>query len=61
MDEIETRLAARLSALRAERGWSLDELAKRSSVSRWVDSVIMQRGLGDGDSNSPESDPKREK
>ncbi|MBX2830130.1 MAG: helix-turn-helix domain-containing protein [Rhodospirillales bacterium] len=34
MDDIEKRLAARLSALRAERGWSLDELAKRSSVSR---------------------------
>ncbi|WP_430474817.1 helix-turn-helix domain-containing protein [Thalassospira lucentensis] len=34
MDEIETRLATRLSSLRAERGWSLDELAKRSSVSR---------------------------
>ncbi len=34
MDEIETRLATRLSGLRAERGWSLDELAKRSSVSR---------------------------
>lgn len=28
------RLAARLSSLRAERGWSLDELAKRSQVSR---------------------------
>lgn len=34
MDDIEKRLAARLSSLRSERGWSLDELAKRSSVSR---------------------------
>jgi len=34
MDDIETRLAARLSSLRSERGWSLDELAKRSAVSR---------------------------
>lgn len=34
MDEIETRLADRLAALRAERGWSLDALATRSQVSR---------------------------
>ncbi|WP_417826989.1 helix-turn-helix domain-containing protein [Thalassospira povalilytica] len=34
MEEIETRLARRLSQLRTERGWSLDELAKRSGVSR---------------------------
>lgn len=34
MEEIETRLARGLSQLRTERGWSLDELAKRSGVSR---------------------------
>ncbi|WP_417829427.1 helix-turn-helix domain-containing protein [Thalassospira sp.] len=34
MDEIETRLAHRLASLRAERGWSLDELAQKSGVSR---------------------------
>jgi len=34
MDEIETRLAQRLAALRSERGWSLDELAQKSAVSR---------------------------
>jgi transcriptional regulator with XRE-family HTH domain len=28
------RLAERLRALRGERGWSLDELARRSGVSR---------------------------
>ncbi|WP_330279355.1 XRE family transcriptional regulator [Streptomyces sp. NBC_00569] len=33
-DPIDARLAARLSALRAERGWSLGELADRSGVSR---------------------------
>ncbi|MGK5532203.1 helix-turn-helix domain-containing protein [Streptomyces sp. URMC 129] len=33
-DSIDSRLAARLAALRAERGWSLDELAGRSGVSR---------------------------
>jgi len=32
--DIEARLAARLAALRAERGWSLEELAERSGVSR---------------------------
>jgi transcriptional regulator with XRE-family HTH domain len=31
---IDLRIANRLKALRAERGWSLDELAKRSNVSR---------------------------
>jgi transcriptional regulator with XRE-family HTH domain len=30
----EDRLAGRLAALRVERGWSLDELAQRSGVSR---------------------------
>lgn len=33
-DGIDIRIAQRLRALRAERGWSLDELAKRSTVSR---------------------------
>lgn len=31
---IERRIAQRLKELRAERGWSLDELARRSNVSR---------------------------
>lgn len=31
---IDRRIAQRLRSLRAERGWSLDELAKRSGVSR---------------------------
>jgi transcriptional regulator with XRE-family HTH domain len=31
---IDSALATRLAALRAERGWSLDELAQRSGVSR---------------------------
>lgn len=31
---IDRQIAQRLKALRAERGWSLDELAKRSAVSR---------------------------
>ncbi len=31
---VEARLAARLAELRAERGWSLGELAERSGVSR---------------------------
>ena len=31
---IDLRIANRLKGLRAERGWSLDELAKRSNVSR---------------------------
>ncbi len=31
---IDRRIAQRLKALRGQRGWSLDELAKRSSVSR---------------------------
>src|SRR5689334_3733725 len=32
--EIDSRLAARLSSLRQEHGWSLDELAERSGISR---------------------------
>ncbi|MFD9858947.1 helix-turn-helix domain-containing protein [Streptomyces alboflavus] len=32
--DVDARLATRLSGLRAERGWSLDELAERSGVSR---------------------------
>src|SRR5215510_865195 len=31
---IDRRIAQRLKSLRGERGWSLDELAKRSTVSR---------------------------
>jgi len=31
---LDSRLAARLAALRAERGWSLDQLAQRSGVPR---------------------------
>ncbi|MFF3394393.1 helix-turn-helix domain-containing protein [Streptomyces sp. NPDC002669] len=33
-DSVDARLAARLGGLRAERGWSLDELSRRSGVSR---------------------------
>ncbi|MFC5799922.1 helix-turn-helix domain-containing protein [Streptomyces formicae] len=33
-DPVDARLAGRLAELRAERGWSLDELARRSGVSR---------------------------
>ncbi|MEU6244125.1 helix-turn-helix domain-containing protein [Streptomyces sp. NPDC047024] len=33
-DPVDARLGARLSALRAQHGWSLDELAERSGVSR---------------------------
>ena len=33
-DVLDTRLAARLATLRTERGWSLDQLAARSGVSR---------------------------
>ncbi len=33
-ESIDLRIAQRLKALRAERGWSLDELAARSGVSR---------------------------
>jgi transcriptional regulator with XRE-family HTH domain len=32
--DLDTRLAARLASLRAERGWSLDILAERSGISR---------------------------
>jgi transcriptional regulator with XRE-family HTH domain len=31
---LDLRIAARLATLRAERGWSLDELAERSAISR---------------------------
>ncbi|MET7335811.1 helix-turn-helix domain-containing protein [Nonomuraea sp. NPDC005650] len=34
MEEVEVRLAGRLAELRVERGWSLEELASRSGVSR---------------------------
>ncbi|MEU6877430.1 helix-turn-helix domain-containing protein [Streptomyces sp. NPDC046712] len=33
-DELDARLAGRLAELRTERGWSLDELAGRTGVSR---------------------------
>lgn len=33
-DPVDTRLGARLAELRAERGWSLGEVAERSGVSR---------------------------
>ncbi|MFI6581120.1 helix-turn-helix domain-containing protein [Embleya sp. NPDC050493] len=33
-EEVEARLAGRLAGLRAEHGWSLDELAHRADVSR---------------------------
>ncbi|MEU9332707.1 XRE family transcriptional regulator [Streptomyces sp. NPDC048290] len=33
-DPVDVRLAARLAELRAEQGWSLDELAERTGVSR---------------------------
>ncbi|KAA2213735.1 helix-turn-helix domain-containing protein [Teichococcus oryzae] len=33
-DPLEARLAARLAALRAEQGWSLDTLAERTGISR---------------------------
>lgn len=33
-DPVELRLAQRLAALRAERGWSLDQLSERSGISR---------------------------
>lgn len=33
-DDFEQRLAARLAALRQEQGWSLEQLAERSGVSR---------------------------
>jgi transcriptional regulator with XRE-family HTH domain len=32
--KLDARIAARLAALRTERGWSLDELAERSAISR---------------------------
>lgn len=34
MDDLDTRLARRLAALRAEHGWSLDTLARTTGVSR---------------------------
>ncbi|MCV3767027.1 helix-turn-helix domain-containing protein [Rhizobium sp. TRM95796] len=34
IDPLDAQLAQRLKALRAERGWSLDDLAQRSGVSR---------------------------
>ncbi|MFF4621686.1 helix-turn-helix domain-containing protein [Nonomuraea jabiensis] len=34
MEEVEARLAGRLAELRVERGWSLEELASHSGISR---------------------------
>ncbi|MFI7643906.1 helix-turn-helix domain-containing protein [Nonomuraea sp. NPDC049400] len=34
VEEVEARLAGRLAELRLERGWSLEELASRSGISR---------------------------
>ncbi|MGK9167765.1 XRE family transcriptional regulator [Inquilinus limosus] len=34
LEPVDARLAARLAALRAEQGWSLDVLAERSGISR---------------------------
>jgi len=34
LEPVDARLAARLAALRAEQGWSLDALAERSGISR---------------------------
>ncbi|MGV9384066.1 helix-turn-helix domain-containing protein [Nonomuraea sp. NPDC003707] len=34
MEEVEVRLAGRLAELRVERGWSLEELASHSGISR---------------------------
>ncbi|MFF9689761.1 helix-turn-helix domain-containing protein [Streptomyces sp. NPDC014623] len=34
VDSVGTRLAVRLATLRAEQGWSLDELSRRAGVSR---------------------------
>ncbi len=43
LGSLDTRLAARLAALRAEHGWSLDALAERSGISRTTLSR-MERG-----------------
>ncbi|GLY64706.1 helix-turn-helix domain-containing protein [Amycolatopsis taiwanensis] len=43
--ELETRLAARLAKLRAEHGWSLDELAQHSGVSRSTLSRLERREI----------------
>ncbi|HEX4356367.1 MAG TPA: XRE family transcriptional regulator [Pseudonocardia sp.] len=44
-DEVGTRLAGRLAELRAERGWSLDELARRTEVSRSTLSRLERREI----------------
>jgi transcriptional regulator with XRE-family HTH domain len=33
-DSVDSRIAGRLKSLRLERGWSLDDLARKSGVSR---------------------------
>lgn len=42
---IDRRIAARLKELRGERGWSLDELARRSGVSRATLSRLENAGV----------------
>ena len=41
--EMDIRLAARLKALRTDRGWSLDDLAERSGISRATLSRLEKR------------------
>jgi transcriptional regulator with XRE-family HTH domain len=43
--EIDSRIAQRLAQLRAERGWSLDELADRTNISRASLSRLERREL----------------
>ncbi|WP_137988369.1 helix-turn-helix domain-containing protein [Streptomyces vilmorinianum] len=42
---VESRLSARLAELRTERGWSLDELARRTGVSRSTLSRLERKEL----------------
>lgn len=44
-DELEARLAGRLAGLRAERGWSLDELAGHTGISRSTLSRLERREI----------------
>jgi transcriptional regulator with XRE-family HTH domain len=44
-DDLDARLAARLAKLRAEHGWSLEELAQRSGVSRSTLSRLERREI----------------
>lgn len=43
--EIEQRIASRLAALRAERGWTLENLAQRTGISRATLSRLERREL----------------